>query len=337
MNPMRIFTAALIALLLSCSSEKNEVIITGRFLGEHPEEFGVTVPDSGTCYEGFTDRIRPDSTGNFKIILHADGPALVSFLFYDSPPLIVEPGNTYEIILNRNANHFVEMSGNLTETQKAYAALPHQHPMSCLYSYGEEFTNYLSIKQKLQADLQNEIAVFNGLYEQRKISHDLLDLLVTDRKIYYYTTQSVLASRNHLDKHSNKEPVPDEVFSMWSEAAYGVPLDDRFALMSYYSFDYLQMHLWYKIYTNVGFDDFVGLRAEKRTNSAMHAHMIELAREFLPDHTLEFYIAGSFFDHHKKRHYDQNLGKILDQFKTEFPGSPYTPFVEATTEAMPGH
>ncbi len=334
MKTMKLIFTVFIALLLSCNAERNEVIITGRFLGEHPDEIGYTYPVNGTSFEGFVNRVKLDSLGQFQISLQVDRPALINFLYFGSPSLIVEPESNYDIVLSRNTQNVVEINGSLTEAQKVYSGLPHQHPMWCLYSYGEEFTNYHSIKQKLNDDLQNEISILNELYERKQISKNVLNLLVTDRKIYYYTAQSVLASRNHLNKKSNNEEVPDEIFNTWSEAAYGVPMDNELLLSSFYSWYYLQMHLWYRTYTTFDYDDFVELRAENRENRTTHSHNIELAKEFLSDNVLEFFIAGSFFYQHARRQYDKNLISIFEQFKNDFPESNYMPFVEKTLENM---
>ncbi len=334
MQTMRFIFTFFMALLLSCNAQKNEVIITGQFLGEHPDEIGYTYPVNGTSFEGFVDRVELDSLGQFQINLQVDRPVLINFLYLGSPSLIVEPAGKYDIVLSRNTQNVVEINGSFTEAQKVYSGLPHQHPMSCLYSYGEDFSNYHSIRQKLNDDLEEETSILNELYSQNKVSKNVLNLLVTDRKIYYYTAQSVLASRNHLNKKSNNEEVPEDIFSIWREAAYGVPLDSEYLLNSYYAYDFLQMYLWYKIYTNYDYDDFVELRAEKRDNKTTHAHNIELAREFFSNKNLEFYIAGTFFRQHMRRQYDENLISIFEQFKRDSPESNYMPFVEKTLEDM---
>jgi len=334
MKTMRFIFAVLIALQLSCSVERNEVIINGQFLGEHPEEIKYTYPVNGTSFDGFVNRVKLDSLGHFQINLQVYRPALITFRHAGSAFLIIEPGNKYEISLNQNKNNVLEMGGSISETQKVYSSFPHQHPMSCLYSYGEEFTNYNSIKQNLNDDLQNEISILNELYEYNKISKDVLNLLVTDRKIYYYTAQSVLASRNHLTKKSKNEEVTDEIFSIWREAAHGVSLDNELLLSSYYSYDFLEMYLWYKIYTTFDYDSFVELRAENRDNRTTHAHNIDLAKKFLSNGNLEFYIAGTFFHQNMRRQYDDNLISIYKQFKSDFPESNYIPFVEKTLENM---
>ncbi len=331
MKHCRSILSVLTVLFLSCSAERNDVVISGQFLGEHPEELWYTLPVNGNSFEGFVKSEKPDSSGRFSIRVNVDEPALIDFLYLGSPSLIIEPGSNYEISLSLNTDNILEIGGNPGEAQKLYSGFSHQHPMSCLYSYGEEFTNYHSIRQKLNDDLSNEISALNELHQ---ISGDVLNLLVTDRKIYYYTAQSVLASRNHLDRVSDNKGVPDDIFSIWSEAAYGVPMDSRHILNSPYSWDYLQMYLWYRIYTYFDFDEFRKMRAERRADRTIHAHNIELAREFLPDNVIEFFIAGSFYHQYMRREYDNGLLNIFEQFKLDFPESKYLTFVERTVEEM---
>ena len=334
MRIMKLIFLVLIAFQLACSAERNEVIITGQFLGEHQKEIRYTYPVNGTSFEGFVNEVELDSLGIFQIVLNVDKPVLLNFISIGSPSLIIEPGNNYEISLSRNKDNILEISGDICETQKVYSGLPHQHPMSCLYSYGEDFTNYHFIEQNLINDLQKELSILNELYNQNKVSEKLLNLLVTDRKIYYYTAQMVLSSRNHLDNKSKNKEVPNDIFNIWKEAADGVPLDSELILSSFYSYDFLQMHLWHRIYTTFDYDDFVKLRAENRDNKSTHTHNIELAKEFLTNGILEFYIAGTFYHQNMRRQYDENLNSILEQFKKDFPESNYLPFVEKTFQNM---
>lgn len=328
MRTMKLIFLVVMAFQLGCSAERNEVIITGQFLGDHPAEIRFTYPVNGTSFEGFVNSVEPDSSGRFQIVLNIDKPVFLNFLSLGSPSLMIEPGNNYDIVLSRNINNVLEIGGNLGEAQKVYSSLPHQHPMTCLYSYGEDFTNYHSVRQNLNNDLQKELSVLDELYNQKIVSGDLLNLMVTDRKIYYYTAQMVLSSRNHLNKKSNNEEVPDDIFGIWQEAANGIPLDNGLLLSSFYSFDFLQMYLWYRIYTTFNYDDFIKLRAENKDNRSTHAHNIELAKEFLSNGILEFYIAGTFFHQNMRRQYDDDLVSIFEQYKSDFPKSEYLQFVE---------
>lgn len=334
MRTMSLIFLGLISFQLAFSAERTEVKITGRFLGELPKEIIYTYPVNGTSFEGFFDKVELDSLGNFQIVLNIDRPVLLNFMYIGSPSLIIEPGNNYEILLSLNKDNILEISGDICETQKVYSSFPHQHPIYCRFAFGENFTDYHPIVLNLNNDLQKELSILNELYNQNKISEILLNLLATDRKIYYYSAQMVLASRNHLEKISNNKEVPDDIFNIWKEAANGVPWDNEFILSSFYSFSFLEMHLWHRIYTTFDFDDFVKLRAEKRNNQSIHTHNIELAKAFFPNGILEFYIAGLFHHQNMRRQYDKNLDAIFEQFKKDFPESNYLPFVEKTFQNM---
>lgn len=334
MKAIKFILTAIFFIQLSCSADRNEVVITGQFVGEHPKEFIYTYPVNGTSYEGFSNTVRPDTSGQFRIRLNIDRPVLINFTYYDSPSLIIEPGNSYEIVLSSNKDNILEIGGPVSETQKVYSSFPYQNPRSCMYSYGEDFTNYQAIKQKLNNDLNNEISILDKLYDQNKVSKDVLNLLVTDRKIYYYTAQAVLASLNHLNKKNNNEEVSDEIFSIWSEAVNGIPLNSELFLSSHYSYDLLYFHLLYKIYTTYSYDEFVELLTESRVNKTHHALFINLGKEFLSDSNLEFYIAGSFHHQYMWRKIDNNLNALFEQFRIDYPESGYIPFVQKTVEKM---
>ncbi len=334
MKALRFILTAILCIQLSCSSDKKEVVITGQFVGEHQKEFTYTYPVNGTSYEGFSKTIKPDTSGQFRIKLNIDKPVFINFTYYDSPSLIIEPGKSYEIVLRINKDNILEIGGPVSKTQKVYSSFPYQNPRSCMYSYGEDFTNYQVINQKLNNDLNNEISILNQLYDQNEVSKDVLNLLVTDRKIYYYTAQAVLASRNHLNRKTNNEEVSDEIFSIWSDAVNGIPLNSELFLSSHYSYDLLYFHLVYKTYTTYSYDEFVELLTESRANKTHHALFINLGKEFLSDSNLEFYIAASFYHQYSWKKIDNNLNSLFEQFSIDYPESGYIPFVQKTVEKM---
>ena len=335
MKTMRFIFTALIALQLSCSVERNEVVINGKFIGDIPDRVGFTIPVNQTSFEGFREIIELDSTGTFKIIVDTEKPAFLSFWFLDSPSLIIEPGKSYNVTLERDPEKGLLITGDLERLQEFYNKLNHENPMTCLYSFGEDISNFTAIRQNLHDNLEKELSAVKELYDTGEIKEEIKDLLVADRKIYYFTAKSVLASANNLRvRRENEEFLLDEIFTLWSEALNGIKMNHPYILSPYYSFDFLQMYLWYKIYTTFDFDSFVELRAENRDNRTTHAHNIDLAKKFLSNQNLEFYIAGTFFHQHMRRQYDDNLISLFEQFKNNFPESNYIPFVEKTLEKM---
>lgn len=330
---------ALIPMLLihiSCVQQDiKEVVINGKFIGDIPERFGFTIPVNQTSYMGFREIIELDSTGTFNIIVETDKPAFLSFWYLDSPSLIFEPGKNYNIVLERDQGIGLQIKGDLDKLQEFYNTLPHENPMTCMYSFGEDISNYTSIWQNLQDNLEKEVSAINELFDSEKLTDDIKDLLIADRTIYYMTAKSVLASANNLRvRRENEEFLLEEIFSLWKEAVNGIKMDNPHILSSLYSWDFLQLYLWYEIYTNYDFDDFFKLYAENRDNNRIHAHHIELAKEFFSNDILEFYIASTFYYQNMRRQYDENLNSIFEQFKIDYPESNYLPFVEKILEEM---
>jgi len=339
MKTQKLLMIALIPVLLihiSCvQQEKNEVVINGKFIGDIPERVGFTIPVNQTSYMGFIDIIEIDSTGKFNIIIETDKPAFLSFWFLDSPSLIIEPGKNYNIILERDPEKGLLMNGDLGKLQEFYNMLPHENPMTCMYSFGEDISNYTSIRQNLHDNLEKELSAIMELFDSGEITEEIKDFLVADRKIYYMTAKSVLSSANNLRvRRENEEFLLEEIFSLWSEAANGIKMDNPYIISSFYSWDFLQMYLWYNVYSNYEYDDFIELRAQHRVNATTHAHNIELAKEYLSGDVLEFFLAGTFFYQHSRRQYDNDLNYNFELFKNDFPKSRYLPFVEKTFEEM---
>ena len=331
------FILILPVMFFSCNSSKNpETVITGQFMEHIPEEITFTTPVNGTAFAGFFNRISPDSLGGFNILVNIPRPAFVNFS-YETPCLIIEPGKQYRIILQADPRKgSFTLAGDLSIAQQFYNGLPHLNPMFCIYEYGEDIVHYSNISHKLCDALQKESDAICDLFRQGHLSEDLRDLLLTDRIIYYNLARAVLASRNHLEMRRNELPLPADLFEMWGEAISAVPLNDRFLLHSLYSYDYLLMHFWFRIYTEFDYDQFVELRNQKRDQGLTHRHNLQLAENFFQDEVLEFFTAGSFYYQHMRRQYDQDQQLILDQFKSKFPASNYTSFVEATFALMTG-
>jgi hypothetical protein len=339
MKTQRLLLLALIPLLIihiGCvEQEKNEVVINGKFTGDIPEHLGYTIPANQTSYMGFSEMIEPDSTGTFRIIIETDKPALLSFGMLDSPSLIIEPGKNYNIILEHDLEKGLLMNGDLGQLQEFYNMLPHENPMTCMYSFGDDISNYNSISQSLNDKLEKELSAVMELFESKEITEEIKDLLVADRTIYYMTAKSVLFSSNNLRVRSeNEEFLLEEIFSLWSEAADGIKLDNPYIISSFHSWDFLHLYLWYNVYSNYEFNHLVELRAQHRDNATTHAHNIELAKEYLSGNVLEFYFAGTFYTQHGRRQYDSDLNYIFEMFKSDFPDSRYLPFVEKTFEEM---
>jgi hypothetical protein len=321
-------TVALLLIFIGCNkSQAGEVTITGQFVGNIPEQFTYTVPVNGVAFEGFFERGSPDSLGGFEINLVIDRPALLYFRYLDSPPLIIEPNQHYEIILNLSQDRKLSIEGDLGIVQKFFNELPHENPLTCLYSFGDEISNYNEINKRLKNELAKEELAIQQLYSDGKTTENLKDLLITERKFYYKAAQGVLAGTNRFAFLGNNEPIPDDLHQIWHEALDFEKIDNNYFLQSYFAWSLIEQKIWQNIYTKFDVEQFTQIRAEKRKANLIHSHNVELAKEFISGDILQFYLAGLFYHQMMRREIDVNLQAIYEQFKIDYPESEYFPFV----------
>jgi hypothetical protein len=252
---------------------------------------------------------------------------LLYFRYLDSPPLIIEPNQHYEIILNLSQDRKLSIEGDLGIVQKFFNELPHENPLTCLYSFGDEISNYNEINKRLKNELAKEELAIQQLYSDGKTTENLKDLLITERKFYYKAAQGVLAGTNRFAFLGNNEPIPDDLHQIWHEALDFEKIDNNYFLQSYFAWSLIEQKIWQNIYTKFDVEQFTQIRAEKRKANLIHSHNVELAKEFISGDILQFYLAGLFYHQMMRREIDVNLQAIYEQFKIDYPESEYFPFV----------
>jgi hypothetical protein len=328
-------TVALLLIFIGCNkSQAGEVTITGQFVGNIPEQFTYTVPVNGVAFEGFFERGSPDSLGGFEINLVIDRPALLYFRYLDSPPLIIEPNQHYEIILNLSQDRKLSIEGDLGIVQNFFNELPHETPISCLYSFGEDVSSYNIISHRLKSELAKEEKGIQSLFLDGKITENLKELLITERRCYYKSALGVLAGTNRFAFLRNNEPIPNDLSQIWYEALDLDVIENDYLLQSYYSWFLIELKIWQNIYTKFDVEQITQIRAEKRKANLIHSHNVELAKEFISGDILQFYLAGLFYHQMMRREIDVNLQAIYEQFKIDYPESEYIPFVKEIYSRM---
>jgi len=305
------------------------VTINGQFVGNFPERLPYTVPVNGVAFRGFFETVTLDSLGRFEIRLEVEKPVLINFLYWDSPSLIIEPNKNYDIILSLSPERLLRIEGSLDETQEFYNSLVHTHPMRCIFAIGShDVSEYTEKSQELQAELQRELDGFENFFNNGEISEEVFSLLVADRKVFFGTAQAVMASMNFNRIIGEGGLVTDELMGIWRDAVSWGALNQPFLLSSFYAYDYLLMTLWYHLYANLGYDEVVAIRAEKREQGVIHSHTIEIASKCFLDKTLEFFIASYIHEQYIMRIFDRDLITVYEQFKTLYPLSGYLRFLE---------
>ncbi len=325
---LRLVVAICTTLLIGCAKNGNEVVISGQVIGELPIKLGYTVPVNSTCFHFFNNEIDKDSLWRFEIITRIDKPSFINFLFLDSPSLIVEPGKKYDIILEINPEEaYYRINGEIGEVQNFYNNLMHVIPRSCLFLFDDDISQYKKIQQALNSELEREIAQLEDFYNHGKISRDVFELLKTDREVYYFTAQAVLAGINRVHSIIEEKEVPSEVYKIWAEAVLTIPFTNPYLINAVHAWDYLDYYFWYKVFTSYDYDEYKKIWDQKRSQGLIHSHNIELAKKYFDNEILEYYLAIYLIHPINRRQSENDLILNIEQFKIDYPNSLYLPFL----------
>ncbi len=332
----KLFLISLI-LLSGCASDRNKVVITGEFTGRIPEQIISTVPVNGAVHISFQERENLYPNENFTIVRRTDRPAFVSFIYYASPPLIIEPGQKYNLHLNFDPSVGFEMGGELSDVQLFYNSFNHESPRSCIYDYADDISNYAIVNEGLLADLQIEMEMIDDFYSSGQLSREVYELIKTDRQLYYQVARTVVASANYLRFMSDTREVPGEIIDLWHDATKAVPTENPYFFTSYNAFDYLLFTYWYHVYTSPDFDydDFVKTRSEKREALQVHAHTLSYAESIFSGKTLEFFKAAYIGEQSGAvRQPQDELPVVIEKFRQDYPNSDYLIFLDRISESV---
>jgi len=324
---------AFIALIVfGCSTKDNDVTITGIIRGNIPERVFYSYPTNGTNFWNFTRTVTPDSLGNFTIRMLTDKPTFVNILTKSNPVIIVEPNGKYEIEIDLTSDEETySVNSNLESIQNFYSSLLKTNPKNCIFPYGDVSSNFdekvLVFKEKLEFELKE----IEEIYNNSNISKELFELISLDREIYYLTAQMVLASKNWLSNTQKTSTIPSNVLEVWQDAALSVSLENENLLRTNFSYDFLDMFLWYKVYTTYELEEFRKLRADLKERDKSHSHKLELARQFIENRkALELYSAA--YIHMNSFRESRDIISCYESFVLEYPGSKFNEFLSPVFE-----
>jgi thiol-disulfide isomerase/thioredoxin len=335
---MKLFQLILILLLPAfaiCQGKKNEVTIIGKISGKIPETIEYTLPINGIDYFGFTNSVQPDSLGNFQIKLALDKTSFIELSnnYKSYGTLIAESGMVYKIAINTEANEgkFKVESKN-EKGQALYNQIPNRSMI--VGGHFEAETKELmkdsvvfQIKQKLEQKRQTEITEFQKLLKEKNISKNFYNLVQSDRNYFYKGAQGSLAFINYLLSAQNKNLLsPQQYKELWKEIFLSNPVDSPDLLTSPWFYYYTENYLRYQELIVKG--TTTAAISEYHKQGLIHTHNIENAKKHLKGEQLEYYLAAYIYYEAINKNYEKELITLFEQFKKEYPSSPYTHFLE---------
>jgi len=324
------FLLILIPGLFNCQSKQDKVTIIGKINGDIPEKVEYTLPINGVCNYAFRESVQPDSLGNFEIKIKAEKPSFVKILI---------PRNTYGILLVEKGMSY-KVSFNLKEKEKQFSVISENQKGQNLYnslpnpsfiqSGAKEFSKdslASKIKEKITKLKKNELLKFEKLILSGDISKDFYQLVKVDRECYYSALQGTVALLKwYEEERKNNGVFTVEIKKMWQESfKESLPTNASLLSSSWY-YALAENYIKYNEYT----DDSFNLEELKEIyqKGLIHTHNIEESKKHLSLSILEYYNAVYLFDACFQERYEKELIILFDGFKSKFPNSKYTKFIE---------
>ncbi|MBF4463979.1 TlpA disulfide reductase family protein [Flavobacterium sp. LC2016-12] len=319
-----------------CQQKKSETTITGKITGKIPETIEYTLPVNGIDYFGFTNSVQPDSLGNFQIKLPLNKTSFIelSTNYKSYGTLITEPKMNYKVYINteNQENKFIVTSKN-EKGQQLYNKIPNRNMIVGEGHFELQSQAYLKdsviadIKQKTEQRREIEIAEFKKLLKNKIISKDFYALVQTDRDYFYKGMHGSVSFINYLNTAQNKNALTKEQYTeLWSSIFVSNPITNPELLSSPWFFYYIQNYLRYKELI-IEATSTASL-AELHKQGLIHTHNINNAKKYLSGQQLEYYFAAYIYYEAINKNYEKELIALFEQFKTEYPSSAYTTFLE---------
>ncbi|MFD2834742.1 redoxin family protein [Christiangramia antarctica] len=183
------------------------------------------------------------------------------------------------------------------------------------------------IRQKLKEDIEEELAQYKALLDSNKISEDFYNLVSIDRSYFYAGAQSSIAFLNYLLEEREQNILNEEQYTgLWADAFQTAPVSEKL-MRSPWFFYYVQSYLRFKESTDSDYD--LQALSEIGKRGKIHTHNIEMAKKYLSGKILEYYYAAYILYEAINKNYEKELLALFEEFKNEYPSSPYTHFVES--------
>ncbi|MAN29118.1 MULTISPECIES: TlpA family protein disulfide reductase [Mesonia] len=318
---------------VSCEKEKDFVVINGKISGDIPQQIEYSLPINGIDFFGIKDSVQPDSLGNFKIKLQLEKTSFVEFFndlkYYGT--LITEPHKNYNIQINIRDSIDFNVQGKTSQAQKTYNKLSSKTLLDGYFS--EESSKYKTdsiaknIKEKINKNKNKELAQFQQLYKQKKISNNFYQLIKNDREYYYAGALVDIGYNNYrLDKLGRNKLTEKEYSKLLRDAYKIKPATNENLMSSPWFYFYTQLFLIYKDYYEEknSVEDIGRMMASGKYNS----HFMNLANKYLPQSNYEYFFAAHLIFVSTYNNFEKELIDLFEVFKKEFPNSPYTNYVK---------
>lgn len=183
------------------------------------------------------------------------------------------------------------------------------------------------IKFKIDSMYREEHKTFENLYNSDEISEEIFKLVDFDRYLFY---QSLLSATFKLEYFrtilSNRKANTDSISKALNTSVTSVPFDSDNFLNSKWAYFYLESFLESKEFKEKEY--YLDDRKEAREKELYHTYRSNFSTKYLSGNIREFYNASYLLTTCYQKKYEKELITLFENFKTDFPESKYTSFIQ---------
>ncbi|MDR1224056.1 MAG: TlpA family protein disulfide reductase [Tannerella sp.] len=248
-----------------------------------------------------------------------------------SAKILVEPGNTYRIVMDISKKD-VQISGANEKGQMLYTSLPNPFyiGMEADKLNLKKDTSLFSIHAKVEELKQSDLSKFRELLDKEDISQSFFDLIKIDRDCYYASLEAgVSLSKLHRMPETKQFVLPsgENVLDNLRKIYTQYPPNSEQLIFSSFWCEYAEHYVKdYSLFIKEDFD--VQKTRDLYENGMIHTSVINESKNSLTGKVLEFFQATYLYFTSLHADHEKELIALFEQFEKDYPNSEYTRYIK---------
>ncbi len=313
-----------------------EILISGKVNVGMIKEVSYTIPHRGIFHWGIKATSPVDAQGNFEIKIPCEQTSIVAIggVNQTKKKFIVSPGDHFTISLGAETDEdFSEAKGPNEEGQKLFQALPNPGFVQVAARKYFKDTVISEIKSKIAVEKAKDLEPFSVLLKAKKITSAFYELVKADRDCYYATMQAQLVWVKLLRSDQDKIKTFSPAHQAWFAETYReYPLSSKSLICSFWWQEYADTYNDVSIYLDKDFDP--KQHEERYKNETAHTFKMQEAPKRFNGEFLEFFQFSYLYDACLQKHFEKELIALFEQFKQQYPQSPFTQYLQPLVEPI---
>lgn len=324
--------------MFSCKKEPAYITINGHITTNKKIDFVTyTNPINGSCFWGFSDTTQIDTSGCFQIKLKLEQSAIVQLKtdLWNNFYLIIEPNQTvYEVDIDLTVrNNKLQVNSSNSEGQKIINNFETYPPTSSsvLKQYDSDTISPQDILIKINRAKEKELNPLSELLENNIISQQFYNTAQIDRDCYYnllWQNLMFIKYRNAFASSDNAKlsQLRPIIESISNDKKANSPQNLNATFLVKQLETSCRMSILRDLDYNI--DSMMSSMRFAHDNGEIYTKTITQASSIFNKDILEYFEASYLYYRAYQKDYEKELIVLFDNFKEQFPNSPYLKYVE---------